>query len=45
MSLQMFTIGRMLGLAKVVRGTIAMLRFPGVVAVPQPLLHRVSLGE
>jgi hypothetical protein len=29
--LQRFTMGRMLGLAKVVRGTIAMLRFPGVV--------------
>jgi hypothetical protein len=31
MPLQRFTMGRMLGLAKVVRGTIAMLRFPGVV--------------
>jgi hypothetical protein len=28
MSLQRFTMGRMPGLAKVVRGTIAMLRFP-----------------
>jgi hypothetical protein len=27
MSLQKFTIGRMLGLAKLVRGIIAMLRF------------------
>jgi hypothetical protein len=45
MSLQRFTMGRMPGLAKVVRKTIAMLRFPGVVTVPQPLLHRVSLGE
>jgi hypothetical protein len=32
-------------LAKVVRSTIALLRFSGVVVVPQPLLHRVSLGE
>jgi hypothetical protein len=31
MPLQRFTISRMPGLAKVVRGTIAMLRFPGVV--------------
>jgi hypothetical protein len=31
MSLQRFTIGRILGLAKVVRDTIAMLRFPRVV--------------
>jgi hypothetical protein len=31
MPLQMFTMGHMPGLAKVVRGTIAMLRFPGVV--------------
>jgi hypothetical protein len=45
MSLQRFTMGRMAGLAKVVRGTIAMLRFPRVVMVPQPLLHRVILGE
>jgi hypothetical protein len=34
MSLQMFTIGHMPGIAKVLRGTIAMLRFPRVVAVP-----------
>jgi hypothetical protein len=33
------------GLAKIVRSTIALLRFPGVVVVPRPLLHRVSLGE
>jgi hypothetical protein len=45
MSLQRFTMRRMPGLAKVVRSTIALLRFPGVVVVPQPLLHRVSLGE
>jgi hypothetical protein len=45
MPLQRFTMGRMLGLTKVVRSTIASLRFPGVVMVPQPLLHRVSLGE
>jgi hypothetical protein len=31
MSLQMFTMGRMTGLTKVVRGTIAMLKFPRVV--------------
>jgi hypothetical protein len=31
MPLQRFTMGRMSGLAKVVHGTIAMLRFPGVV--------------
>jgi hypothetical protein len=31
MLLQRFTVGRMLGLAKIVCGTIAMLRFPGVV--------------
>jgi hypothetical protein len=31
MSLQRFIMGRMPGLAKVVRGTIAMLRFSGVV--------------
>jgi hypothetical protein len=31
MPLQRFTMGRMLGLAKVVRGTIAMLRFLEVV--------------
>jgi hypothetical protein len=31
MPLQRFTIGRMPGLAKVVRGTIAMLRIPEVV--------------
>jgi hypothetical protein len=31
MSLQRFTMDRMPGLAKVVRGTIAMLRFSGVV--------------
>jgi hypothetical protein len=31
MSFQRFTMGHMLSLAKVVRGTIAMLRIPGVV--------------
>jgi hypothetical protein len=31
MPLQRFTMGRMLGLAKVVHGTITMLRFPTVV--------------
>jgi hypothetical protein len=31
MPLQRFTMDRMPGLGKVVRGTIAMLRFPGVV--------------
>jgi hypothetical protein len=31
MSLQRFTVGHMLGLAKLVCGTIAMLKFPGVV--------------
>jgi hypothetical protein len=31
MLLQRFTMGHMPGLAKVVRGTITMLRFPGVV--------------
>jgi hypothetical protein len=38
-------MGRMLGLAKVVRGTIAMLRFPGVVRGTTTPLARVSLGE
>jgi hypothetical protein len=45
MPLQRFTMGRMPALAKVVRGTIAMLRFPRVLAVLRPLLHHVSLGE
>jgi hypothetical protein len=45
MALQRFIMGRMSGLAKVVRGTIVMLRFPGVVTVPRPLLHHVSLSE
>jgi hypothetical protein len=45
MQLQRFTMGRMSGLTKVVRSTIAILRFLGVVTVPQPLLHRVSLGK
>jgi hypothetical protein len=33
------------GFANVVRSTTAMLWFLQVVTVPQPLLHRVSLGE
>jgi hypothetical protein len=33
------------GFAKVVCGTIALLRFFGVVVVPRPLLHHVSLSE
>jgi hypothetical protein len=38
MPLQRFTVGHMPGLAKVVCGTIAMLRFPGVVhGTPAPL--------
>jgi hypothetical protein len=45
MLLQRFTMGRMLGLAKIVHSSIALLRFPGVVMVPQPLLNRASLGE
>jgi hypothetical protein len=45
MPLQRFTMGRMLGFAKIVRSTIALLRFPGVDAVPRPLLHRVGPGE
>jgi hypothetical protein len=45
MLLQRFTMGHMPGLTKVVHNTIALLRFPEVVMVPQPLLHRVSLGE
>jgi hypothetical protein len=30
---------------KVVYITIVLLRFPKVVMVPRPLLHRVSMGE
>jgi hypothetical protein len=45
MPLQRFTMGRMPRFTKVVHITIALLRFPGVVAVPWPLLHHVSLGE
>jgi hypothetical protein len=45
MPLQRFTIGCMPSFAKVVRSTIALLRFPGVVTVSRPFLHRVSLGE
>jgi hypothetical protein len=45
MSLQMFTMDCIPGLAKVVRGTIVLLRFLGVVTVPRPLLHRAILGK
>jgi hypothetical protein len=45
MPLQRFTMGRMPSLAKVVPTTIALLRFPRVVAEPWPLLHHVSLSE
>jgi hypothetical protein len=43
MPLQRFTMGRIPGLAKVVRDTIAMLRFPGVVCSTMvPLAPRGS---
>jgi hypothetical protein len=45
MPLQRFTMGRMPRFAKVVRSTIALLRFLGVVMVPWLILHHVSLGE
>jgi hypothetical protein len=45
MQLQRFTMGRMLGLAKVACCTIVLLRFLRVVMVPRPLLHHVSMGE
>jgi hypothetical protein len=45
MLLQRLTMGHMPGLAKVVRNTIALLRFPRVDTVPRPILHYVSLGE
>jgi hypothetical protein len=45
MPLQRFTMGRMPSFAKVVRSTIALLRFSVVVTVPRSLLHRVSLGK
>jgi hypothetical protein len=38
-------MGHMTALAKVVRGTIAMLRFSGVVRGTTTLLHHVGLGE
>jgi hypothetical protein len=41
MSLQRFTMGHMLGLAKVSRGRPRRVTMP--IAVPWPLLHRVSL--
>jgi hypothetical protein len=45
MQLQRFTMSRMPSFAKVVHSTIALLRFPSVVVVARPLLHRVILGE
>jgi hypothetical protein len=45
MPLQRFTMGRMSGFAKVVHGNIALLRFPGVVAIARPLLHHVGPDE
>jgi hypothetical protein len=45
MSLQRFTICRMPNFPKVVYSTIALLRFSGVVMVPRPLLHHMSLDE
>jgi hypothetical protein len=42
MSLQRFTMGRMLSFAKVVHGTISLIRFPGVVTIPRPVLHHVA---
>jgi hypothetical protein len=45
MPLQRFTMGHMPGFAKVVRGIIALLRFPGVVHGTMALLHRVGLSE
>jgi hypothetical protein len=43
MPLQRFTMGRMPSFAKVVRGTIALLRFPGVVrGIMAPLAPCVS---
>jgi hypothetical protein len=44
-TLQQFTMGRMSGLAKIVRSTIALLKFPRVVVVPRLLLQHVTLGE
>jgi hypothetical protein len=46
MPLQWFS-GHMPSFAKAVcrYSTIALLGFPGVVTVPRPLLHRVSLGD
>jgi hypothetical protein len=45
MMLQRFTMGRMPSFAKVVHSTIALLRFPELVTVSRPLLHRVCLDE
>jgi hypothetical protein len=44
MPLQRVTMNHMPRFAKVVRSTIALLRFSEVIVVPWPLLHRVSLG-
>jgi hypothetical protein len=38
-------MGRMPSFAKILRSTIALLRFFRIVMVPWPLLHHVSLGE
>jgi hypothetical protein len=45
MSLQRFTMSHMPSFAKVVRSTIALVRFSVIVIVPWPLLHSVNLGE
>jgi hypothetical protein len=45
MPLQGSIISRMPSFTKIERNTIALLRFLGIVVIPQPLLHRVSLGE
>jgi hypothetical protein len=45
MPLQRFTTSHMPSFVKVVCGTIALLRFPGVVVVPRLFLHYVGLGE
>jgi hypothetical protein len=44
MSLQRFTMGHMSGLAKVVHGTIAMLRFPRVLRGTTTPLAPCELG-
>jgi hypothetical protein len=45
MSLQRFTMDHMPGFAKVVRGTLAMIRFFGVVRGTTALLHCAGLGK